>query len=162
MMCTKELVLESLLVKILPSPDLYRQKDASTINFSSILHQLKREKAGSWAWRDELPPIFLLVSALSGWFLCLGSKHEIWGALSGMCLKDSNLSILIETLWLNCSTCFLMYSRKASLDHLASKALPKSMPYLARTQKFFSAASNDISNEKSGFAGVNNSFYSIQ
>ena len=35
-----------------------------------------------------------------------------------MCLKDINVSIRRDTLSENCSTCFLIYQRKASLDHL--------------------------------------------
>ena len=71
---------------------------AKMLHQQSNKHQLKREKAGRRERRVKLPPTFLLVSSLSGWFLCLGSSLEVVGLQSGTCLKNSNLSIRLETL----------------------------------------------------------------
>ena len=53
---------------------LSAKKYASTIDFIQASYpQWKSEKAGSWACWAELPPTFLLVSALPWWLLCLHS-----------------------------------------------------------------------------------------
>ncbi len=64
-----------------------------------------------------LLPSFLLVSALLGLFHWLGSRWETEGVVYiGMCQWNICLVILCEMLWLNCSTCFWMYRKNASLD----------------------------------------------
>ena len=62
------------------------------------------EKEGSWAQRAKSPPIFLLVLTMDWWSRCLGSRCEIGGARSGICMWVSEQSILVDTLWLECST----------------------------------------------------------
>ena len=64
-----------------------------------------------------LPPAFLLVSALLGLFLCLGSRWETVGVVYvGMCRWNICVIIHVDTLWLNCLTCLWMYCKNASLD----------------------------------------------
>ncbi len=64
----------------------------------------------------ELPPTFLLVLSLSGWFLMGGLSCWVLVWMSGMCMKFWNNNILFATFWLNSITYFLMYLRKALLD----------------------------------------------
>ena len=113
-------VLESFLkIRFSPPPGPVCKKDASTIKFSSICFtQLNNENEAIWNLRDKSPPTFLLVSAFSLWLSCLGFMWEILGSTPGRWLCISNFNILDDTLWLNCSTCFLIYFRKASLDDL--------------------------------------------
>ena len=106
--------------KIIPSPRSCLQKRCFYHKHFSIIcfTQLNNKNEGSWTLQDKSPPTFLLVSALSLWLRCLGSMWDILGSIPGRWLCISNFSTLVDTLWLNCSTCFLIYFRKASLDHL--------------------------------------------
>ena len=82
-----------------------------------LYNWVNRLTAGRRTRLEKSPPIFLLVSELSGLFLCLGSTWDAAGYRSGMWQWNWKQIILRETLWLNCLTCFLVYLRKASLDH---------------------------------------------
>jgi hypothetical protein len=86
---------------------------------SLVVDQLKREKAGNCTHRDFLGPRLRLVLVLLRWLRCRGSLFETTqGAMSGIVQKELNVSICFATFWDNCSTCFLMYCKNASLDHL--------------------------------------------
>ncbi len=63
-------------------------------------------------------PILCLVWKLSRWFRVRGSVWEMRGLKFGMWVKSKFRIILEDTFWLNCSTWFWMYRRKASELHL--------------------------------------------
>jgi len=71
----------------------------------TILKHLSRHRykdiAGSLTRLAKSPPMFLLVSALSGWLCCLGSMCETWGSKFGLscscsCCKHCSALSFVE------------------------------------------------------------------